>query len=62
MGGDRVTSKNMTVVRIDEENNLLVVRGAVPGATGAYIAVRKSRSPLKIVKVQAPPKTGRKKD
>jgi large subunit ribosomal protein L3 len=62
MGGDRITSKNMTVVRIDEENNLLVVRGAVPGATGAYLAVRKSRSPLRIPKVQAPPKTGRKKD
>jgi len=61
MGGDRVTSKNMTVVRIDEENNLLVVRGAVPGATGAYLAVRKSRAPVRIVQVQAPPKTARKK-
>jgi large subunit ribosomal protein L3 len=62
MGGDRVTSKNMTVVRVDEENNLLVVRGSVPGATGAYLAVRRSRAPIRVVKAQTPPKTGRKKE
>jgi len=60
MGGDRVTVKNLTVVRVDEDNNLLVVRGAVPGATGAYLAVRKSRAPRRIVKPQAP-KAGAKK-
>src|SRR5512140_291123 len=31
MGGDRVTTRNLKVVRIDAENNLLLVRGAVPG-------------------------------
>ena len=62
MGGDRVTSKNMTVVRIDEENNLLVVRGSVPGATGAYLAVRRARAPIRIAKVQTPPKSGKKKE
>ena len=60
MGGDQVTVKNLTVVRVDEENNLLVVRGAVPGATGAYLQVRKARAPRRIVTPQAP-KAGAKK-
>jgi large subunit ribosomal protein L3 len=30
------------VVRVDKENNLLLVRGAVPGANGSYVVVRKS--------------------
>jgi ribosomal protein L3 len=42
MGGDRVTTRNLKVVRIDAENNLLLVRGAVPGAPGTYIVVRKA--------------------
>jgi large subunit ribosomal protein L3 len=62
MGGDRVTAKNLTVVRVDEDNNLLVVRGAVPGATGAYLTVRRSRAPVRIPIVQAPKKSGKKKD
>jgi large subunit ribosomal protein L3 len=61
MGGDRVTVKNLTVVRVDEDNNLLVVRGAVPGATGAYLAVRRSRAPRRIVKPQAPKASAKKK-
>src|SRR4029453_5401901 len=42
MGGDRVTTRNLKVVQIDTENNLLLVRGAVPGAPGTYIVVRKA--------------------
>jgi large subunit ribosomal protein L3 len=42
MGGDRVTTRNLKVVRIDAENNLLLLRGAVPGAPGTYIVVRKA--------------------
>ena len=61
MGGDRVTVKNLEVVRVDEENNLLVVRGAVPGARGAYLAVRKSRAPIRIPKPQAPKAAAKKK-
>jgi large subunit ribosomal protein L3 len=61
MGGDRVTAKNLTVVRIDEDNNLLVVRGAVPGATGGYLSVRRSRAPIRIPKVQAAPKAAKAK-
>jgi large subunit ribosomal protein L3 len=61
MGGDQVTVKNLKVVQVDEEHNLLLVRGAVPGARGAYLSVRRSRAPIRIPKVQAP-KAGKKKD
>ncbi len=42
MGGDRVTIRNLKVVQVDGENNLLLIRGAVPGAPGTYIVVRKA--------------------
>jgi large subunit ribosomal protein L3 len=42
MGGDRVTTRNLKVVRVDAENNLLLLRGAVPGPPGSYIVVRKA--------------------
>jgi large subunit ribosomal protein L3 len=42
MGGDRVTVRNLKVVQIDGENNLLLVLGAIPGAPGTYIVVRKA--------------------
>jgi large subunit ribosomal protein L3 len=43
MGSDRVTVKNLRVVRVDTEKNLLLVRGAVPGAVGSKVVVRKSQ-------------------
>jgi large subunit ribosomal protein L3 len=42
MGGDRVTVRNLKVVAVDAENNLLVVHGAIPGAPGGYVVVRKA--------------------
>ena len=42
MGGDRVTTRNLKVVAVDAENHLLVVHGAVPGAPGGYVVVRKA--------------------
>lgn len=41
-GNDRVTMRNLKVVRIDTENNLLLVRGAIPGAAGGYVIIRES--------------------
>jgi len=41
MGSDRVTVRNLEVVRVDAGNNVLVVRGAVPGAGGGYVVIRK---------------------
>jgi large subunit ribosomal protein L3 len=42
MGGDRVTVRNLKVVQVDGDNNLLLVRGAIPGAAGGYVIVRKA--------------------
>jgi large subunit ribosomal protein L3 len=42
MGGDRVTVRNLKIVQVDGDNNLLLIRGAVPGAPGTYIVVRKA--------------------
>jgi large subunit ribosomal protein L3 len=42
MGDERVTTKNLTVARVDVENNLLMIRGAVPGANGSVVVVRKA--------------------
>lgn len=41
-GVDRVTMRNLKVVRVDAENNLLLVRGAVPGPTGGFVIVRET--------------------
>ncbi len=41
MGNERKTTKNLKVVKVDAEENLLLVRGAVPGPNGAYILIRK---------------------
>src|SRR5215470_2625119 len=42
MGGDRRTVLNLPVVRVIPEQNLLLLRGAIPGATGGLVVVRKS--------------------
>ena len=40
MGCDTVTTKNLEVVRIDEEQNLILVKGAVPGGKNALVRIR----------------------
>jgi len=42
MGSERVTVKSVRVVRVDTSNNLLIVRGSVPGAGGSIVVIRKS--------------------
>jgi len=41
MGADRVTQRNLEVVRVDPDNNILVVKGSVPGGGGGYLVIRK---------------------
>ncbi len=43
MGFNRVTVKNHSLMAIDKENNLLVIKGAVPGPAGGYCIVRSSK-------------------
>lgn len=42
MGDKRVTTKGLTIAKVDAENNLIMVRGAVPGANGSLVVVKKS--------------------
>ena len=42
MGDERVTTQNLEVVKIDAERNLLLIKGAVPGAAGGAVVVRPS--------------------
>ena len=40
MGGERITVKDLEIVKIDKEKNLLAVKGAVPGPRGALVEIR----------------------
>jgi large subunit ribosomal protein L3 len=40
MGQDRITTMNLVIARVDVEQNLIMVRGAIPGAKGGYVLVR----------------------
>lgn len=40
MGSERITIKNLQVIKIDAENNLIAVKGAVPGRRGTFLEVR----------------------
>jgi large subunit ribosomal protein L3 len=51
-GHERVTVKNLQVVRIDKDSNLMLVRGAVPGFNSAFVMVRPTKKVRKIVKAQ----------
>ncbi|MCL6518617.1 MAG: 50S ribosomal protein L3 [Armatimonadetes bacterium] len=42
MGGEKVTTRNLTVVKVDPEKNLLLIKGAVPGANGGLVIVSKT--------------------
>lgn len=43
MGNVQITMRRLKVVRIDEENNLLLVKGSVPGSRGDYLEITRSR-------------------
>jgi large subunit ribosomal protein L3 len=43
MGGDKCTVRNLDVIKIDKDRNLMFVKGAVPGPNGGYVIIRKSR-------------------
>jgi large subunit ribosomal protein L3 len=62
MGVDRVTVLNLKVLKIDTENNLLLVKGNVPGANGGYVVIRKAvaAKPEPQPQLQEKPKKGKK--
>jgi len=42
MGGNRITVKNLRVLKIDTEKGMMLVKGAIPGAPGGLVRIRKS--------------------
>lgn len=62
MGVDRVTVRNLKVLKIDNENHLLLVKGAIPGANGGYVVIRKAvaAKPEPQPQLQEKPKKGKK--
>jgi large subunit ribosomal protein L3 len=52
-GGKRTTIRNLTIVKIDSDNNLLLVRGAVPGPNGGILLVRPTNKKDRKLGVQA---------
>ncbi len=43
MGGKRITTKNLRIVKLDAEKNLLYIKGSVPGPNNGYVAIRKAK-------------------
>jgi large subunit ribosomal protein L3 len=43
MGTNRVTVRNLEIVQVDAEDNVLLVKGAVPGPNGGYVMVRRAK-------------------
>ncbi len=58
MGADRVTVRNLKVLRVDPENHLLIVEGGIPGAPTGYVVIRKAvaAKKLKVAQVEKPKK------
>ena len=58
MGGGRVTTRNLKILRVDPENHLLVVEGGIPGAPTSYVIVRKAVAAkrIKVAQVEKPKK------
>jgi large subunit ribosomal protein L3 len=61
MGGERVTTRNLKVLRVDTDNHLLLVEGSVPGAPTGYVVIRKAVAAKPEPKPQVEkPKKGKK--
>jgi large subunit ribosomal protein L3 len=58
MGGGRVTTRNLKVLRVDPDNHLLIIEGGIPGAPTGVVIVRKAiaAKKLKVAQVEKPKK------
>ena len=58
MGGGRITTRNLKVLRVDPENHLLIVEGGIPGAPTSYVVIRKAVAAkrVKVAQVEKPKK------
>jgi large subunit ribosomal protein L3 len=62
MGSDRVTVRNLKVLRVDAENNLLLLEGSVPGGPNSVLVIRKAIAAkrIKVAQVEPVKKKGKK--
>jgi large subunit ribosomal protein L3 len=62
MGSARVTVRNLKVLKVDAENNLLLVEGAVPGGPNTYVTIRKAvaAKPVRVPQAEPAKKKGKK--
>jgi large subunit ribosomal protein L3 len=62
MGDRQVTVRNLRVIRVDAENNLLLVEGAVPGGPNSLLVIRKAvaKKTIKVAQVEPTKKKGKK--
>jgi large subunit ribosomal protein L3 len=62
MGSAQVTVRNLKVIRVDAENNLLLVEGAVPGGPNTIVVIRKAiaAKPVRVAQVEPTKKKGKK--
>jgi len=62
MGADRVTVRNVKILRVDAENNLLMLEGSVPGGPNSVLLIRKAvaAKKLKVAQVEPVKKKGKK--
>jgi large subunit ribosomal protein L3 len=61
LGDERVTAKNLAVVGVDKEKNLLLVKGTVPGANGGLVFVRQAKTARYNIKGTEPGKPAEEK-
>jgi large subunit ribosomal protein L3 len=59
LGNKNATVLNIEVVQLDQERNLLAVKGTVPGATGSLVFIRRARKEKKVPKTQPTAKKGK---
>ena len=62
MGDARITVRNLKVIRVDTENNLLLVEGAVPGGPNGVVVIRKAiaAKPIRIAQVEPVKRKGKR--
>jgi large subunit ribosomal protein L3 len=62
MGDKQITTRNLKVLRVDPENNLLLIEGSVPGGPNAVVVIRKAvaAKTIKIAQVEPSKKKGKK--
>ena len=62
MGNKQITTRNLKIIRVDAENNLLLIEGSVPGGPNAVLVIRKAiaAKPVRIAQVEPVKKKGKK--